>query len=87
MPAVVIRNLTEETHLALKRRAALKGSSTEAEIRAILEEAVKPRLVKPRLVKPRLEIGTELASFARHLDGLDFSVVRDPAPTDPAIFE
>ena len=40
MAAVTIRNLTDETHRALKQRAAHHGRSTEAEIRAILEDAV-----------------------------------------------
>ena len=34
MPAVTIRNLSEETHRALKLRAAHHGRSTEAEIRS-----------------------------------------------------
>ncbi len=55
MPAVTIRNLSEETHRALKSRAALHGNSTEAEIRSILEEAVQP--------EARVRIGTELAEF------------------------
>lgn len=42
MAAVVIRNLTESTHQALKRRAKAHGRSTEAEIRDILEKAVGP---------------------------------------------
>ena len=35
MPAVTVRNLPEETHRALKVRAAHNGRSTEAEIRRI----------------------------------------------------
>src|SRR5260221_371045 len=42
MPVVTVRNLPEETHRALKVRAAEHGRSTEAEIREILEEAVRP---------------------------------------------
>lgn len=42
MPVVTIRNLPEETHRALKQRAASHGRSTEAEIRDILEQAVNP---------------------------------------------
>ena len=41
MPAVVIRNLSPETHAALKRRAKKRGVSTSAEIRAILDEAAQ----------------------------------------------
>jgi plasmid stability protein len=40
MPAVVIRNISAETHRALKQRAREKGISTEAEIRSLLDEAV-----------------------------------------------
>jgi antitoxin FitA len=79
MPAVTIRNLPEETHRALKRRAILKGNSTEAEIRSILEEAVRP--------PARVAIGTELAAFGRKFGGLDLEVSRDPSPTEPATFE
>ena len=39
MAAITIRNLSDETHRALKARAALSGRSTEAEIRLILEQA------------------------------------------------
>jgi plasmid stability protein len=63
MPAVTVRNLPEETHRALKLRAARNGRSTEAEIRQILEEAVAP--------KPRLRIGSELAAFGRRYGGID----------------
>ncbi|MEO8316383.1 MAG: Arc family DNA-binding protein, partial [Pseudomonadota bacterium] len=55
MPAVVIRNLPESTHRALKRRAAQHGRSTEAEIREILEEAVHP--------PGRIRLGSELAAI------------------------
>jgi plasmid stability protein len=44
MPAITVRNLSEETHRALKVRAAQHGRSTEAEIREILGAAVKPAL-------------------------------------------
>jgi hypothetical protein len=42
MPAVTIRKLSPETHRSLKARARGHGRSTEAEIRAILDAAVKP---------------------------------------------
>ena len=78
MPAVTIRNLSEETHRALKRRAKLHGSSTEGEIRKILEAAVRPA--------NRLKIGSELAKFGRNL-GNDLNIARDPRPTEPAVFD
>ena len=79
MSVVTVRNLPEETHRALKLRAAQHGRSTEAEIREILEEAVRP--------KTRVKIGSELAAFGQSLGGLDFSDTRDQTPTDPAVFE
>lgn len=42
MAAVTIRNLSEEPHRVPKIRAAQHSRSTEAEIRAILEQAVRP---------------------------------------------
>ena len=79
MPAVTIRNLPEETHRALKLRAAQHGRSTEAEIREILEEAVHPQA--------RVKVGSELAAFGRRFGGHDLDVDRDSAPIDPATFE
>jgi antitoxin FitA len=79
VPAVTIRNLPEETHRALKQRAASHGLSTEAEIRAILEAAVKP--------STRVKLGSELAAFGRRFGGLGLDVSRDPAPTKAANFE
>ena len=79
MPAVTVRNLSEETHRALKLRAAHNGRSTEAEIRVILEEAASPKI--------RLRIGSELAAFGRRFDGIELTTPRNQAPTKPANFE
>ena len=79
MPAVTVRNLPEETHRALKLRAAQHGRSTEAEIREILEEAVRP--------KTRIKIGSELAAFGQRFGGLELDITRDQTPTEPAVFE
>lgn len=79
MPAVTIRNLSAETHRALKARAARHGRSAEAEIRAILDETVRP--------KARRKLGAELAAFGRRFGGVDIEIRRDPSPTDPASFE
>ena len=57
MAAVTIRNLSEEVHRALKLRAAQHQRSTEAEMRAILEAAVRP--------EGRLRIGTALSKVGR----------------------
>jgi antitoxin FitA len=42
MPILTVRNVPEEVHRALRVRAAMHGRSTEAEVRVILESAVKP---------------------------------------------
>jgi plasmid stability protein len=79
MPVLSVRNLSTETHRALRVRAAQNGRSTEAEIRAILDEAVRPQT--------RLRIGSELAAFGRSLGGVDLQIERDPAPIEPANFD
>jgi plasmid stability protein len=79
MAAVTVRGLSAETHRALKVRAARHGRSAEAEIRAILEDAVRP--------KERIRIGSELAAFGRRFGGVDLDVARDGSPTEPATFE
>jgi len=79
MGAVIIRNLSDETRRALKSRALAKGHSTEAEMRAILEEAVFP--------KKRILLGDELAELGRRLGGIDLSFERDKTPATGASFE
>jgi len=75
MPAVTVRNLSEETHRALKLRAAQHGRSTEAEIRDILESAVQP--------PSRLRIGSALAALGAQWGAVPTSA-RDQAPIDAA---
>ncbi len=79
MPALIIRNLSEETHRALKHRAAAKGRSTAAEIRMILEEAVNP--------PERILIGSELAALGRRIGGVELDIHRDQTPATGASFE
>lgn len=79
MPAVTVRNLPDETHRALKQLATEHGRSTEAEIREILEEAVRPR--------SRVKIGSALAAFGQRFGGVDLVITRDQTPTEPAVFE
>jgi plasmid stability protein len=55
MASITVRNLPDETHRALRVRAAQNGRSTEAEVREILEAAVRP--------KGRVKVGSELAAF------------------------
>ncbi|MCB8745682.1 Arc family DNA-binding protein [Rhodoferax sp. U2-2l] len=77
MPAVTIRNLPEETHRALKSRAAQHGRSTESEIRFILEAAVRPRVA----------FGTQLAQIGQDLGGIELDFKRDKTPVAAASFE
>lgn len=79
MAAVTIRNLPEETHRALKQQAAKHGRSTEAEIRSILEAAVRP--------SERVKMGSELAALAEKYGGFDLEIKRDQSPVQPAEFE
>jgi len=79
MPAINVRSLSEATHRALRIRAARHGRSTEAEVRAILDEAVRP-ITSVKLGSMLSAIG---AKFGR--TSLDFD--RDRTPADPASFE
>jgi len=79
MAVVTVRNLPEETHRALRVRAAEHGRSTEAEIRVILEDAVRP--------EGRVKIGSALAAFGKRFGGLDLDVTRDESAPRAASFE
>lgn len=84
MAILTVRNVPDEVHRALRVRAALHGRSTEAEVRKILERAVKP--------EQRVRIGDALAELSGRL-GLtndDFEVfdqMREKAPAEPMRFE
>jgi plasmid stability protein len=75
MAAVTIRKLSPKTHRALKVRARGNGRSTEAEIRAILEAAVKP--------VEDVGVGSALKALGRRFRGVELEVERDPAPAQP----
>lgn len=83
MGTMTIRNLPDEVHRALRVRAALHGRSTEAEVRAILEEAAKPA--------GRVQLGSLLADVGRRakLAEEDQAVFdqRDKTPAEPVRFE
>lgn len=84
MPSVTIRNVPDEVHRAIRVRAALHGRSIEAELRDILEAAVRSH--------NRLKLGSMLAAAGREV-GLteeDFALlesVRDKSPARAASFE
>jgi plasmid stability protein len=84
MPAVTIRNLSDETHRALRVRAAHHGRSTEAEIRDIIEAAVRP--------PERVKLGSLLVAIGRDAELSDSDVEalqksRDKTPAEPMTFE
>lgn len=75
MGSLTVRNLPDETHRALRVRAARHGRSTEAEIRAILEDAVRPT--------QRVRLGSLLADIGRAAGGVDLDIARDRTPSGP----
>ncbi len=80
MANMSIRDLPEETYLALKERAAARQgrrSSIEAEARQILIEATRAHR----------GLGSTLAEIGRRLGGVDLGPTRDPQPLEPASFE
>ncbi len=79
MASITVRSLPDEVHRALKLRAAGNARSTEAEVRAILEEAVRP--------KEQMKMGTALRELGRRLGGLDLHIERDKAPAEGVSFE
>ncbi len=77
MSAITVRNIPEATHRALKVRAAQHGRSTEAEVRHILENTVRPKT----------GIGSALAEIGRSVGGLQLKIRRSGARVAPASFE
>jgi len=86
MGSVIVRNLPEETHRALKNRAAKRRRSLEAELRQIIENAVRP--------SKRLKLGTELAKIGKEIgmseaESVIFqeNIKRDKTPVEPMKFD
>ncbi len=83
MAMLTVRNLPEEVHRALRLRAARHERSTEAEVRAILEEAVRPQ--------GRLKLGAWLADIGQQVRLTDEEVAlinqRDPSASRPVRLE
>ncbi|MFY8030803.1 MAG: FitA-like ribbon-helix-helix domain-containing protein [Devosia sp.] len=78
MAAVTIRNLSDEAHRAIKVRAAQHNRSAEAEMRSILEAAVRP--------EDRVRLGTALSQISRDLGltNADFVALEAQSNSDPA---
>jgi antitoxin FitA len=68
MAVLIIRNLPTRTYRALRLRAARHGRSTPAEIRHLLEAAVR--------VPKRMKMGSELAALGRRFGGIDLAIPR-----------
>ena len=84
MPSITVRNVPDEVHRALKMLAARHGHSTEAEIRDILANTVKPQ--------GRKQLGSLLAEIGRQarLSDEEFAIieqVRDKTSARPMTFE
>ena len=79
MAMLTVRNLPDEVHRALRVRAALRGRSTEAEVRVILAETVLP--------EGRATLGTLLTAIGRRAGLTDEEFAgfaqRDSAPARP----
>lgn len=78
MKCLTIRNVPDEVHRALRVQAALHGRSAEAEIRSILENAVKP--------ERRVGLGSVLADIGREarLSDEEFAVLESVRDRQPA---
>ena len=84
MASINVRNVPDEVHRALRVLAAQHGRSAEAEIRDILERAVKPA--------KRVRLGDALAALGREagLTEQDIAAIdqtRDKSPANPMKFE
>ncbi len=83
MAVLTVRNVPDEVHRALRVRAALRGRSTEAEVRAILEETVLP--------EGRVGLGSLLTAVGRRAGLTDEESAgfaqRDATPGRPVDLE
>ncbi len=79
MGSLNVRNLSDKTHKALRVRAARHGRSMEAEVRAILDDAISPR--------DKIGLGGMLAAIGRDFGGVDLDIARDSTQAESANFE
>ena len=78
MPSLIVRNLPEATHRALKARAKRAGRSTEAEVRLILEAAVQ--------ANNTTKLGSLLAKIGAEIGGVELDIARDEDNNEPLSF-
>ncbi|MEZ5538065.1 MAG: antitoxin [Thiolinea sp.] len=84
MAMMTVRNLPDEIYRALRVRAAQNGHSAEAEVRAILENAVKGT--------KRIKLGSMLAEIGQQAalteeEFAELTRVRDKTTVTPLDFE
>lgn len=79
MVSISVRNLPEETHKALKKRAAENGRSMQAEMRAILREAL--------WTSGHLKLGSYIVAMAEEFGGVDLNIERDRSPIQLPTFD
>jgi plasmid stability protein len=84
MPAVTIRDLSDEGYRALNIQPAQNNRSTEAEMRDILQAAVRPE-GRPPLGTALAEISQKIGFTNADIDALER--LRDTKPADPLRFE
>lgn len=83
MAMLTVRNLPDEVHRALRARAVRSGHSMEAEVRSILEAAVRPqREVKLGSLLSAIGRGARLTDA--EVDGI--AQQRDSSPMRPVDF-
>lgn len=79
MAQIVVRQIPDEVHRALKAQAAAHGRSAEAELREIIARAVLPGS------RPRA--GDLMRDIWSGAETEDLSIERDRTPAEPARFE
>jgi plasmid stability protein len=82
--SITIHNLPDDTHRALRLRAARKGRSLEAEILTILAEATKPE--GGSKLSARLAFAIHDAGGLTDSEAESFSDLRDRTPAEPLRF-
>ena len=76
---IVVRQIPDEVHRALKAQAAAHGRSAEAELREIIARAVLPQS------RPRA--GDLMRRIWSVAETSDLTLERDRTPVEPACFE
>ena len=79
MAQIVVRQIPDEVHRALKAQAAAHGRSAEAELREIIARAVLPQS------RPRA--GDLMRGIWSGAETSDLTLERDHTPVEPACFE